>query len=44
MLKKLQYWLYGVHFILEINMNILITQLNQTAINLPGVLVTHWMT
>ena len=38
-LKKLQYWLYEMHFILKINANTLIVQLNQVTINLPGVLM-----
>ena len=39
MLKKLQYWLYEIHFILKIDVNTLIAQLNQAAINLSDVLI-----
>ena len=38
-LKKLWYWLYEIHFILKINMNILIAQLNQAATDLSDVLM-----
>ena len=39
MLKKLWYWLYEIHFVLKINVNILIAQLNQAAINLLDALM-----
>ena len=39
MLKKLQYWLYKIYFILKININTLISQLNQVVINLLNVLI-----
>jgi hypothetical protein len=38
--RKLRYWLYGVHFTLKTNTNVLVTQLNRVATNLPGALVT----
>ena len=38
-LKKLQFWFYKVHFIFEMNMNTLVTQLNQTATDFPETLV-----
>jgi hypothetical protein len=37
---KLWYWLYRVHFTLKTNINVLVTQLNHAATNLPGALVT----
>ena len=40
-LKKLQFWLYKVYFILEVNANTFVTQLNQAAINLLKVFVTQ---
>ena len=43
-LKKLQYWLYEIHFVLEIDANTLVAQLNQAATDLPGALMTWWMT
>ena len=42
-LKKLQFWLYKVHFVFEVDMNTLVAQLNQAAINLPEALVIWWM-
>ena len=42
-LKKLQFWLYGVHFVLEMDVNTLVAQLNQAATDLPEALVTQWM-
>ena len=39
-LKKLRYWLYGIHFVLEVDANTLVAQLNQAATDLPGALVT----
>ena len=41
--KKFQHWLYGMHFTLEIDTNTLVAQLNRTATNLPGTLVTSWL-
>ena len=43
-LKKLQFWLYKVHFVLKMDMNTLVAQLNQAATDLPEALVTWWMT
>ena len=42
-LKKLQFWLYKVHFVLEMNVNTFVAQLNQAATDLFGALVTQWM-
>ena len=44
MLKKVRFWLYRVRFIIEIDINTLITQLNQLVIDLPGALVIRWLT
>ena len=41
--KKFRHWLYGVHFTLEIDANTLVAQLNRTATDLPGALVTSWL-
>jgi hypothetical protein len=38
--RKLRYWLYRVHFTLKTDANVLVTQLNRAATNLPGALVT----
>src|SRR5947209_4762886 len=43
MLKKLKRYLYGVHFLVEINANMLVTQLNLSVMDLPGALVTRWL-
>ncbi len=40
-LQKLQFQLYSVYFILEINVNTLVVQLNRVATDLLGVLVTR---
>ncbi len=40
MLKKCQKYLYKVHFVLEVNANTLVAQLNQTASDLPEALIT----
>ena len=40
-LKKVRYWLYGVRFILKIDANILVAQLNQLYTDLRGALVTR---
>ena len=40
-LQKLRFWLYSVYFILEINANTLVAQLNRAAINLLRALVTR---
>jgi hypothetical protein len=42
-LKKFKYQLYGVHFILETDANVLVAQLNKGATDLPGALVTRWL-
>ena len=42
-LKKVRSWLYGVKFILETDANVLVAQLNQSASDLPGALVTRWL-
>jgi RNase H-like domain found in reverse transcriptase/Reverse transcriptase (RNA-dependent DNA polymerase) len=42
-LKKFRHWLYGVHFLLETDANTLCAQLNRTATDLPGALVTQWL-
>ena len=41
--KKFWHWLYSVHFTLEIDTNTLVAQLNRTATDLPGTLVTSWL-
>ena len=43
-LKKFRHWLYGIHFILETDANTLVSQLNRPASDLPGALVTRWIT
>jgi ribonuclease HI len=42
-LRKVRYWLYGVQFILETDANVLVAQLNRSATDLPGALVTRWI-
>lgn len=42
-LKKTKPWLYGVHFTLETDANVLVAQLNRGATDLPGALVTRWL-
>ena len=42
-LKKLWFWLYKVHFVLEMNVNTLVAQLNQAATDLSEVFVIQWM-
>ena len=41
-LKKVQYRLYKIHFILETDANILVAQLNRFSNDLPNALVTRW--
>jgi hypothetical protein len=41
--RKLRHWLYGVHFVLETDANVLVAQLNRVATDLPGALVTRWI-
>jgi hypothetical protein len=42
-LQKVRYWLYRVHFVLETDANVLVAQLNCSATDLPGALVTRWI-
>ena len=42
-LRKVRYWLYGVYFVLETDANVLAAQLNRSATDLPGALVTTWI-
>ncbi|KAJ9481740.1 hypothetical protein VN97_g11726 [Penicillium thymicola] len=42
-LKKFRHWVYGVHFTLEIDAKTLVSQLNRSATDLPGALVTSWI-
>src|ERR1700737_1799005 len=42
-LRKVRYWLYGVRFILETDASVLVAQLNRSATDLPGALVTRWI-
>ena len=42
-LRKVRYWLYGVKFILETDASVLVAQLNRSATDLPGALVTRWI-
>lgn len=42
-LKKFRFWLYGVHFYVETDANTLCAQLNRSATDLPGALVTQWI-
>ena len=42
-MKKIRFWLYKVRFIIEIDANTLITQLNCFATNLPNALITCWL-
>ena len=41
--RKVRYWLYGIHFVLETDANVLVAQLNRSATDLPGSLVTRWI-
>ncbi len=43
-LKKIHYWLYNMKFIIEIDINILMMQLNQFASDLSEALMTWWFT
>ncbi|OAP53883.1 hypothetical protein AYL99_11905 [Fonsecaea erecta] len=43
-LKKLKPWLYGVTFLVESDAMTLAAQLNPSATDLPGALVTQWLT
>ena len=42
-MRKVRFWLYGVHFVLETDANVLVAQLNRSATDLPGSLVTRWI-
>jgi hypothetical protein len=42
-LKKLQVWLIGCHFVLETDANVLVAQLNRAATDHPGALITRWL-
>jgi len=42
-LKKFRQYLYGVHFIVEVDAKTLVAQLNRSASDLPGALVTRWI-
>jgi hypothetical protein len=42
-LKKIRFWLYEVHFVLKTNVEVLITQLNEVAIDLSSALLTRWI-
>ena len=43
-LKKVRFWLYEMQFIIEIDANILMTQLNHSVANLLKILIIHWLT
>ena len=43
-LKKVRFWLYEVRFIIEIDVNILIAQLNRFVVDFSEVLMTRWLT
>ena len=42
-LKKLRVWLYGARFTVETDANTLVAQLNRSATDLPGSLITRWL-
>ena len=42
-LKKFKSWLYGITFIVETDALTLAAQLNRSATDLPGALVTQWL-
>lgn len=42
-LKKFKQWLYGVTFVVETDAQTLCAQLNRSATDLPGALVTQWL-
>jgi hypothetical protein len=42
-LKKFRQYLYGVHFIVEVDAKVLVAQLNRSATDLPGALITRWI-
>ena len=43
-LKKIRFWLYEIHFVVKINVNTFVTQLNQSIVDLSKVFVTRWLT
>ena len=43
-LKKLRVWLYGIRFVVEIDTKTLLHQLNLPIVDLPGAMVTSWIT
>src|SRR4029077_6786571 len=42
-LKKLKVWLYGVQFTVEVDAKTLLHQLNLPIVDLPGAMVTRWI-
>ena len=42
-LKKFRPWIYGVHFVVETDARTLVDQLNRSATDLPGALITRWL-
>jgi ribonuclease HI len=42
-LKKFRPWIYGVHFVVETDARTLVDQLNRSASDLPGALITRWL-
>ena len=42
-LKKVRHWLYGVHFILETNANVFVSQLNGANTDVLGALIVRWV-
>ena len=42
-IRKVCYQLYRVHFVLETDASVLVAQLNRSATDLPGALVTRWI-
>ena len=43
-LKKIRFWLYEIYFVVKINVNTFVTQLNQSIVDLSKVFVTRWLT
>ena len=43
-LKRFKVWVYGVSFMLEVDVKVFTAQLNRSGTDLPGVLVTRWLT
>jgi hypothetical protein len=42
-LKRFRPWIYGIHFTVETDSRTLIAQLNRSATDLPGSLITRWL-